>query len=77
MRITADSLFTPTAFLLSVMIGAFIGSTGTAWVMMRPEPMVIVDDPVVSEVPVVHIEGIRDSALIGTVLGDVRLVAGG
>lgn len=76
MRISADSLFKPTAFLLSVMVGIFVGSTGTAWVMHRPEPMVIIDDPVISDVPVVRIEGIRDSALIGTIQGEVRLVAG-
>lgn len=76
MRTSADSLFTPSAFLLSLMIGIFVGSIGTAWLMHRPEPMVIIDDQVVRDVPVVHIEGIRDSALIGTVQGEVRLVAG-
>lgn len=76
MRLTADSLFTPTAFLLSMMIGLFIGSTGTAWLIHRPEPMAVIEDSTVSDVPVVKLEGIRNGALIGTVQGDVRLVAG-
>lgn len=44
--------------------------------MHRPEPMALVDDPVISDVALVRIEGMRDSALIGTMQGNVRLVAG-
>jgi len=63
------------AFALTLLLGLLTGSVITAWVQPDPVTLEVVDDPG-SDVAVIHIEGIRDSALIGTASGEVRLFAG-
>lgn len=58
------------------MLGLLTGSVATAWLHHPAPPLALLDDPG-TDVPVVRIEGIKDSALVGTALGNVRLFAGG
>ncbi len=65
----------PLAILLCI-LSALVGSILTAWLGQSPPPLAIVDDQTAVDVPVIRIEGIRNSALVGQITGDVRLVAG-
>ncbi len=68
--------FLISGFLLSLVAGYSIGATSAAWTLYPASPLRIVDDHSEEDIPVVHIDGIRNGALIGTVSGMVRLVAG-
>ncbi len=62
-------------WLLLLVIGWLLGSLMTGYGLLRPVPFEIVDDESAG-VPVVHILGIEDSALLGVTTGNVRIFAG-
>jgi hypothetical protein len=64
------------AAVLSIVTGYCVGATTAAWTVYPSSPMQMVDDETVSDTPVVRINGIRNGTLVGSVSGDVRLVAG-
>lgn len=65
------------AIALTFVLGGLTGSIATAWLSASDVPLQIVDDTSSGgDVSVVHIDGIRNGALVGTVSGEVRLVGG-
>lgn len=56
----------------------FTGSVASAWVVRSDASLQIVEDTQTgSDVPVVRIEGIRNGELVGSTLGNIRLVGRG
>ncbi len=64
------------AFSLSLIAGYCVGAAAAAWTVYPSAQVKLVDDAHISDTPVVRIDGIRNGALIGSVSGDVRVVAG-
>jgi hypothetical protein len=63
------------AFGLTFIMGLFIGGTLSAWTFHPTPHLAVIADETPAPVPVVQIEGIRNGALVGSVTGDVRLIA--
>lgn len=68
--------FTLPSFLLTLVCGLLVGSVLTAWVHAPPPALELLADPG-TDVPVLKIDGIRNGALVGVAMGDMRLFAGG
>ena len=62
-------------WILFFALGWLLGALMTAYTLLRPAPMKIVEDADVA-IPVVRIFGIEDGALRGAVEGEMRIVAG-
>lgn len=61
---------------LAFCTGCFSGAAFDAWTFHPAPELQIVQDDTSPSIPVVHISGIRNGALIGSLTGNVRLAAG-
>lgn len=79
-RVSADlagaRLFVVVAMFLLFLLGLFAGATVTAWTLHVPPPIELLHTDLNTGVPMVTIDGIRNGELVGSIQGDVRLVAG-
>lgn len=65
------------AFGITFCTGLLLGATVNAWMFHPAPPISIITDVDPPSIPVVSIEGIRNAALIGSIIGNVRLFAQG
>lgn len=65
------------SLILSLLVGYCTGATIAAWTSFPTESLRIIDDPVTGEIPTVRLDGILNGELRGSVVGDVRIAAGG